>query len=52
MAKGYWIVNNIVNDGETYKAYQAANAAPFAASVRVSENVTSKPDRPTFRSSG
>lgn len=30
MAKGYWIVNNVVNDAETYKSYQAANAAPFA----------------------
>ena len=30
MAKGYWIVNNIVHDVESYKKYQAANAAPFA----------------------
>ena len=30
MAKGYWIVNNIVHDADNYKAYQAANAAPFA----------------------
>ena len=30
MAKGYWIVNNVVNDADTYKTYQAANAAPFA----------------------
>ncbi|MBV1897619.1 MAG: DUF1330 domain-containing protein [Rhodobacteraceae bacterium] len=30
MAKGYWIVNNVVNDAETYKSYQAANAAPLA----------------------
>ncbi|MEO0990735.1 MAG: DUF1330 domain-containing protein [Pseudomonadota bacterium] len=29
MAKGYWIVNNTVNDLEGYKTYQAANAAPF-----------------------
>lgn len=30
MPKGYWIVNNVVNDPDTYKSYQAANAAPFA----------------------
>ncbi len=31
MAKGYWIVNNLITDPETYEAYKAANAAPFAA---------------------
>lgn len=30
MAKGYWIVNNVVNDVETYDRYKAANAAPLA----------------------
>ena len=30
MPKGYWIVNNVVNDADTYKSYQAANTAPFA----------------------
>lgn len=30
MPKGYWIVNNVVHDLETYKTYQAANAEPFA----------------------
>ena len=29
MAKGYWIVNNIVHDTESYKRYQAANASPL-----------------------
>jgi uncharacterized protein (DUF1330 family) len=30
MAKGYWIVRVDVADLERYKAYVAANAAPFA----------------------
>lgn len=30
MPKGYWIVNNLVHDTETYEKYKAANAAPFA----------------------
>ena len=30
MAKGYWIVHVDVADLERYKAYVAANAAPFA----------------------
>lgn len=30
MVKGYWIVNNEVTDADTYKSYQAANAAPLA----------------------
>ena len=29
MAKGYWMVRVDVQDAEQYKAYQAANAAPF-----------------------
>jgi len=31
VAKGYWIVNNIIHDTETYEKYKAANAAPLAA---------------------
>lgn len=30
MAKGYWIVNNVIRDGAAYDAYKAANAAPLA----------------------
>jgi len=30
MAKGYWIAHVDVADPEAYKAYLAANAAPFA----------------------
>lgn len=30
MPKGYWIVNNIVHDVETYEKYKLANAAAFA----------------------
>jgi len=30
MAKGYWIAHVEVDDPEGYKAYFAANAAPFA----------------------
>ena len=30
MAKGYWIARVDVSDAEGYKAYVAANAAPFA----------------------
>ncbi len=30
MAKGYWIAHVDVTDPEGYKAYQAANAIPFA----------------------
>ncbi|MGR3663054.1 MAG: DUF1330 domain-containing protein [Paracoccaceae bacterium] len=30
MAKGYWIVNNIVHDVDTYERYKAVNAAAFA----------------------
>jgi uncharacterized protein (DUF1330 family) len=30
MAKGYWIVNNIVHDVEIYEQYKEANAAAFA----------------------
>ncbi|MBV8663872.1 MAG: DUF1330 domain-containing protein [Hyphomicrobiales bacterium] len=30
MAKGYWIVHVDVADPEAYKAYQRANAEPFA----------------------
>lgn len=30
MAKGYWIAHVDVSDPEAYKAYVAANAAPFA----------------------
>jgi uncharacterized protein (DUF1330 family) len=30
MARGYWIVDMEVADPEAYKAYIAANAAPFA----------------------
>lgn len=30
MAKGYWIVNNLVTDAATYERYKAANAAPLA----------------------
>ena len=29
MPKGYWIARVDVSDTEAYKAYQAANAAPF-----------------------
>lgn len=31
MAKGYWIAHIDVDDMDAYKAYVAANAAPFAA---------------------
>jgi len=31
MAKGYWIAHVTIDDVEAYRAYQAANAAPFAA---------------------
>ena len=30
MPKGYWVAHVDVADAETYKAYVAANAAPFA----------------------
>jgi uncharacterized protein (DUF1330 family) len=30
MAKGYWIVNNLINDPIAYDAYRAANAAPLS----------------------
>lgn len=30
MARGYWVARVDVDDLETYKAYVAANAAPFA----------------------
>lgn len=30
MAKGYWIVNNLIRDAAAYDAYKAANAAPLA----------------------
>ena len=30
MAKGYWIVNNEVQDPVAYEEYKAANAAPLA----------------------
>jgi uncharacterized protein (DUF1330 family) len=30
MARGYWIAHVDVSDPEAYKAYVAANAAPFA----------------------
>ena len=30
MPKGYWIVNNLVHDAETYARYREANAAPLA----------------------
>ena len=30
MAKGYWIVNEIVHDMDVFKEYQAANAEPLA----------------------
>lgn len=30
MPKGYWIVNNIVHDVETYEKYKLANAEAFA----------------------
>lgn len=30
VAKGYWIVNNLVRDAEAYDAYRAANAAPLS----------------------
>lgn len=29
MAKGYWIVNEIVHDMDVFKEYQAANAEPL-----------------------
>ncbi|WP_085307097.1 DUF1330 domain-containing protein [Planktotalea arctica] len=29
MPKGYWIGHVTIDDAETYKLYQAANAAPF-----------------------
>lgn len=31
MSKGYWVAHVDVDDMETYKAYIAANAEPFAA---------------------
>lgn len=30
MSKGYWIAHVDISDPEGYKAYQAANAEPFA----------------------
>lgn len=30
MAKGYWIVNNIVHDVDTYEEYKVVNAVAFA----------------------
>jgi uncharacterized protein (DUF1330 family) len=30
MPKGYWIAHVTMDDPESYKTYQAANAAPFA----------------------
>ena len=30
MPKGYWIVNNVVHDAETYEKYKLANAVAFA----------------------
>lgn len=30
MAKGYWIVNNVVHDLDIYNKYKEANAAPLA----------------------